>query len=137
MALLFITQEVERCIMGVFDIFRSSKQRREEFVQEKFWSLTTADHEVVDPKMKQIQTAVKNATSLESTFATLTYNHSGLEVESIQAVSDDSNYRFEAIASDGKIYVNDGLNYEEIVALFKHFFMYREVSGFKNWPIGK
>lgn len=126
----------ERCLMGLFDFLKRGK-KQEESIKNNYWSLTTIEGEVTEPTIEQIQTAVKKATPDGSMFAILTYNHSGLEVEGIQTVSDDNSYRFEAIASDGKIYVKDGLTYEKTVELFEHFFNYQRVSGFRSWPIEK
>lgn len=68
-------------------------------------------------------------------FATLTYNHSGLEIDSVQAISQEGFYRFEALTADGRMYVKNDLTYEETFELFTHFFNYQRVSGVKSWAV--
>lgn len=118
--------------MGLFDFFKGKSNQPEE-AKEKYWTLTTIIEEIVNPTMEQIETAVKNATPAQSMFATLTYNHSGLEIESVQAISEDGFYRFEALTTEGFMYVKSDLTYEETIELFDHFFNYQRVSGFKSW----
>ena len=120
--------------MGLFDFLKRKSNKSEEETKEKYWSLTTITGEILDPTMAQIETAVKNATPYQTSFATLTYNHAGLEIESVQAISDNGFYRFEALTTNGFMYVKTDITYEETLDLFKHFFNYQRVSGVKSWP---
>lgn len=87
--------------------------------------------------MEQIHVAVKDATPEGLIFATLAYNYSGLEIESIQTIGEENGYRFEALTSNGMIFVNDSINYEETLKLFEHFYNYQRVAGFRSWPTEK
>lgn len=122
--------------MKLFDFFKGEKEERKSS-NEKYWSLTTYDGEITDPTIEQIEQAVKNATQNVSLFATLAYNHSGLEIESIQTISNKGFYRFEALTTDGKMYVKNDIDYEEVLELFNQFYKYQRVSGFRSWPIEK
>ena len=120
--------------MGLFDFLKRKPSKQEVVAEDKYWSLATSENEIVDPTVEQIETAVKNATPHQTIFATLTYNHSGLEIESIQAISEDGIYRFEALTTSGTIYVKNDVSYEETIDFFTHFFQYQRVSGFRSWP---
>lgn len=124
-------------LMGLFDFFKRSQPQQEEVSKVKFWSLSTNDDDVVDPTWDQVQAAVENAVPDGSIFATLAYNHSGLELDSVQTVGEDGWYRFEALEPDGKVFVNDGISYEETLRLFKEFFNYQTVVGYRSWPAEK
>lgn len=65
---------------------------------------------------------VDNTTPDGSIFASLGYIHSGLEIGIIQVADDDNGYRFEALPSNGKFFINDGISYEETLMLVKEFF---------------
>lgn len=122
--------------MKLFDFFKGKKEEREP-TREKYWSLSTSDGEIVDPKIKQIEQAVKNATSNISLFATLAYNYSGLEIESVQTISNEGFYRFEALTTNGKMYVKNDIDYDEALELFKQFYKHQRVSRFKTWLVEK
>ena len=121
--------------MGVFNFFKRKADQPEEEKKEKYWSLVTNEGEVLNPTLGQIETAVANATPDHTMFATLTYNHSGLEIDSVQAISQEGFYRFEALTADGRMYVKNDLTYEETFELFTHFFNYQRVSGVKSWAV--
>lgn len=87
--------------------------------------------------MEQIQQAVENATQKETLFATLAFLNSGLEINSIQAISDQGLYRFEALTSTGTMYVKNDIPYEETLELFEQFFKYQRVPGYKSWLVEK
>ena len=121
--------------MKLFDFFKGEK--KEKPTRDKYWSLTTNDDEIINPTIEQIEQAVQNATPKVSLFATLVYNHSGLEIETVQTLSTEGVYRFEALTSDGKIYVKNDIAYEETLELFHQFYNYQRVPGFRRWPIEK
>jgi len=123
--------------MGLFDFLKRSQPQQEELPKEKHWSLTTNAGEIIDPTLEQIKSAVKSATPDETIFATLAYNYSGLEIEAVQVIGDGHGYRFEALTSNGTIFVNDGIDSEETLKLFEHFFNYQRVAGFRSWPTEK
>lgn len=123
--------------MGLFSFFKRSKPQQAEIPKEKYWSLSTNDDEVIDPTWDQVQAAVENAVPDESVFATLAYNHSGPELDAVQAAGDHGWYRFEAVEPDGKVFVNDGISYEETVRFFKEFYHYQTVVGYRSWPAEK
>lgn len=122
--------------MGLFDFFKGKKVE-EQPTREKYWSLTTDAGEIKEPTMAQIETAVREAHPQATLFATLAYNHSNLEIESVQAVAYEGIYRFEALTSHGILYVKNDLDYEETLALFEDFYKYQRVSGFRSWPTEK
>lgn len=118
--------------MGLFDFFKG-KSNESEKPKEKYWSLTTILGEIEDPTIEEIETAVKQATPEQTIFATLTYNNSGLDIESVQAISEDGFYRFEALTTEGFMYVKRDLTYEETLELFTDYFKYQRVSGYRSW----
>lgn len=124
--------------MGLFDFFkRKKKDEEQKTTRDKYWSLITYDGEIENPTMEQIKEAVKNANRNVSLFATLAYNHSELEIDSVQAMREEGVYRFEALTSDGIIYVKNDISYEETLEYFEHFFKYQRVAGYKSWPSEK
>ena len=108
--------------MGLFRFLKRSQQQQEKFSKDKYWLLTTNDSEIIDPTWEQIKTGVRKAMPNQSVFASLGYIHSGLEIEVIQVIGDENGYRFEALPPNDKIYVNDGISYEETLKLFEEFF---------------
>lgn len=122
--------------MGLFSFFRKSRPQEKGLPKEKYWSLVTNEDEVIDPTWEQVVHAVKNAVPEGNMFAILAYNHSGLEIESIQVMSEDDWYRFEAVASEKK-YINDGIYYDETIRLFKDFYKYQRVYDYRSWSIIK
>src|SRR5690554_3682771 len=102
--------------MGLFDFFKGDEA--EETRTDRYWTLATIESEVEDPTMEQIQQAVQNASQKGTLFATLAYYNSGLEIESIQAVSDQGMYRFEALTNTGTMYIKNDITYEETLELF-------------------
>ena len=120
--------------MGLFDFFKGKQPQQDEDSTEKYWSLSTYTGEVIDPTLEEIITAVQEVKPDNEIFATLAYNNSRLEIESIQTIGDATGYRFEALDSNEIIYVNDGLTYEETLQLFKDFYNYQRVPGFRSWP---
>lgn len=122
--------------MGIFDFFKGKSNKPEE-TKEKYWSLTTIMEEILNPTNEQIENAVKNATPDQTSFATLAHKNSGHEIESVQAISEDGFYRFEALTKESLIYVKSDLTYKETLELFLHFFNYQRVSGVESWPSEK
>lgn len=123
--------------MGLFRFLKRSQQQQEEFSKDKYWSLTTNEGEVIEPNWEQVTAAVRNATPDGSIFASLGCFYSGLEIEIIQVIGDGNGYRFEALPPNGKIFVNDGISYEETLKLFEEFFKHQRVVGFSSWPTEK
>lgn len=126
---------MRRVSMGLFDFFKGDEA--EETRTDRYWTLATIDGEIEDPTMEQIQQAVENATQKETLFATLAFLNSGLEIKSIQAISDQGLYRFEALTSTGTMYVKNDIPYEETLELFEQFFKYQRVPGYKSWLVEK
>lgn len=122
--------------MKLFDFFKGKKEERKS-TRDKYWSLTTNDGEVTDPSIEQIEQALMNATPNASLFATLAYNYSGFEIEAVQTISYDGVYRFEALTTNGKIYVKNDIDYDEAFKLFHQFYKHQRVFGFRSWPIEK
>ena len=123
--------------MGLFNFFKRKAEPQEDEPKEKYWLLRTNEHDVVDPTWEQIVASVKNALPEEGLFATLAYNHSGLEIDSIQVLGDKAAYhdlyRFEALSPDGMIYVKHDLPYDETIKLFEDFFENQIVVGYESW----
>ena len=127
--------------MSFFDLFkRKQKYQKLEKVEtkEKYWSLTTNEDTIIEPSWKQIQRAVEGATSDNSIFATLSYNDANIEIEAIQVMGAEDRYRIEVLPSEtsvdyGKIYVKDGLAYNETLKLFEEFYNRQTVSNYENW----
>lgn len=127
--------------MSFFDLFkRKQKYQKLEKVEtkEKYWSLTTNEDTIIEPSWKQIQRAVEGATSDNSIFATLSYNDANIEIEAIQVMGAEDRYRVEVLPSEtsddyGKIYVKDGLAYNETLKLFEEFYNRQTVSNYENW----
>src|SRR5699024_6960649 len=106
--------------------------------RSKYWSLTTNEDTIIEPSWKQIQRAVEGATSDNSIFATLSYNDANIEIEAIQVIGAEDRYRVEVLPSEtsddyGKIYVKDGLAYNETLKLFEEFYNRQIVSNYENW----
>jgi hypothetical protein len=118
-------------------IFFKGKNEEQPPTRNKYWSLTTNNGEINDPTLEQIETAIKNAHSNATLFATLAYNHSNLEIEAVQTVSYEGVYRVEALTSHGIMYVKNDIQYEETLKLFEDYFKYQRVSGFRSWPTEK
>lgn len=124
--------------MGLFDYFKGKKKAdKRKTTRDKYWSLITYKGEIKNPTMEQIKEAVKNANRNASLFATLAYNNSELEIDSIQTMREEGVYRFEALTSDSIIYVKNDIRYEETVEYFVHFFKYQHVANYKSWPTEK
>ncbi|QQK80028.1 hypothetical protein HUG20_09095 [Salicibibacter cibi] len=128
--------------MGFFDFFKRDQKHQEQVSKDKYWVLTTSEDEIIDPVWEQVKGAIDHATPDRSMFASLGYMHSGIEIEVIQVVGEDHVYRFEALppkSSDdyGKIFVNDGISYEETLKLCEDFYKHQRVVGFRNLPIEK
>ena len=127
--------------MSFFDLFkRKQKYPKLEKVEtkEKYWSLTTNEDTIIEPSWKQIQRAVEGATSDNSIFATLSYNDANIEIEAIQVMGAEDRYRVEVLPSEtsddyGKIYVKDGLAYNETLKLFEEFYNRQSVSNYEYW----
>lgn len=127
--------------MSFFDLFkRKQKYQKLEKVEtkEKYWSLATNEDTIIEPSWKQIQRAVEGATSDNSIFATLSYNDANIEIEAIQVMGAEDRYRVEVLPSEtsddyGKIYVKDGLAYNETLKLFEEFYNRQTVSNYENW----
>lgn len=128
--------------MSLFDFFKKSRPPEDEDEKEKYWSLTTSEGETIDPTWEQIEAGIKNATPEASLFVSLAYFNSGLEIEVIQATAENDIYRFEALPPEdsleyGDIYVNDSLNYKEVVKLFERFHQNHSVTGYRGWLVEK
>lgn len=123
--------------MGLFDFFKRKPAAQEEEPKEKYWSLGTNEAEVVDPTWEQVVVAVKNAMPDESIFATLAYNYSGLQIDSIQVLGDKAAYHdlyyFEALAQNGIKYVKHDIPYDETIKLFEDFYENQRVVGYEGW----
>ena len=78
--------------MELFDFFKRETNPSEDEKKETYWSLTTILEEKIDPTMEEIETAVKNVTPDQTIYATLTFSHSGLEIESVQAIGETGFY---------------------------------------------
>ncbi|AKG75179.1 hypothetical protein [Salinicoccus halodurans] len=129
--------------MGLFDFFKKNDKQGETAPAEKYWLLADGDGKVMEPDWAQIEKAVKTAVSGPAgEFIHLGYMNSGLEIESLQAVGEDGVYRVEALPSKGsydygRIYINDGVRYEDTLALFKEFHEHQRVVGFRSWDMRK
>lgn len=121
--------------MGLFDFFKGNKQ--EDKRTDRYWTLATFESKVEDPTMEQIQQAVQNASQKGTLFATLAYYNSGLEIESIQVVSDQGLFRFEALTNTGTMYIKNDITYEEALKLFEQFYKYQRVPGYRSWIVEK
>lgn len=128
--------------IGFFDIFKKDKEPQDEVPEEKFWSLSTNEGEIIDPEWTQVEEAVKHAVPDDLVFASLGYMNSDLEIEIIQITGEDGVYRFEALPpmgsyDYGQIFINDGLSYDDTIKRVKEFYDYQRVVGFKSWEIQK
>lgn len=128
--------------MGLFDFLKKEPADRTEAPKDKYWSLTTAKGEVIDPIWEQIKEALADITHQELEFVSLGCIHADLEIEMIQAVDIGEGYRLEALPSEsssdyGKVFVNGGISYEELVNQFEEFHTNKKVMGFRSWPSEK
>lgn len=117
----------------MFNFFKRKVEPLEDQAKDKYWLLRTAREETADPSFEQIEKAVKDATPHEAVFVTLDYKHSGLKIECIQAVSEEGVYRFEALTTEGYMFVRNNLTYNETLELFSHFYHYQRVLGVESW----
>lgn len=125
--------------MGLFDFLKKEPQKHEEAPKDKYWSLTTAKGEVIDPTWQQVEETLADITQQELEFVSLGYVHSDLDIEIVQALDLGEGYRVEALPPEssydyGKAFVNSGIFYEEMVRHFKEFHDTRRVSEFRSWP---
>ena len=131
--------------MGLFDFFRKDKNQRQEetLPAEKYWLLAGGEGEIMEPDWPQVEQAVKTAADGSAGgFICLSCLNSGLEIESLQAVGEDGLYRVEALPPEGsddygKIYVNDGVLYADVLAFLKEFWEEERVVGFRSWDTEK
>lgn len=125
--------------MGLFNFLKKEPQKREEVPKDKYWSLTTAKGEVIDPTWQQIEKTLADITHRELEFVSLGCIHSGLDIEIVQAIDLGEAYRVEALPPEssydyGKVFVNSGISYEEMIKHFKEFHKTGKVSEFRTWP---
>lgn len=123
--------------MGLFNFFKRKPEPQEEEPKEKYWLLRTNEDDVVDPTWEQIVASVKNALPEEGLFATLAYNHSGLEIDTVQVSGDKAAYHdyyyFEALSIGGIRYAKHDVSYDETIKLFEDFFKNQIVVGYESW----
>lgn len=130
--------------MGIFDFLKqdNDKTGAEQPPQEPYTELSTGLDDYQNPTWPQVERAVKDIVEEEDSFATLSFNHYALEVDTIQCIKMEEGYTFEALpARDSKehglIYHLDGLSYEDVLKRFKEFYETQKVTGYKEFSKDK
>lgn len=124
--------------MRLFNLFKKDKRKVDEISEDEYSMLKTNSEEIIDPTWEQIRIAVDNAQPNVSVFASLSYHHSEHELNTIQVISENDVYRFEAIPSKSskdfkKIFVNEDIPYKEALNLFESFYKSGVIKGYKDW----
>lgn len=126
--------------MGIFDFLKqdSKKNEADQVTEDPYTELSTGLDDFQNPTWPQVERAVKDIVEEEDSFATLSFNHYGLEVDTIQCIKMDEVYTFEALPSrdskeHGLIYHLDGLSYEEVLKRFEEFYETQKVTGYKEF----
>src|SRR5690625_3710527 len=106
--------------MGLFGFLKNEddKDDMEQKSQEPYTELSTGLDDFQNPTWSQVESAVKDVDDAEDSFATLSFQNSGLEIDTLQCIRAEEGYTLEAVpAMDsenyGLIYHLDGLSYED------------------------
>ncbi|CAD2070824.1 hypothetical protein [Jeotgalicoccus coquinae] len=126
--------------MGIFDFLKQDDDNNEadDKSLEPYTELSTGLDDYQNPTWGQVESAVKDVTEEEDSFATLAFHNRGLEVDTLQCIKFEEGYTIEALPAQesenfGMIYHLDGLSYEETVKRFEEFYETQKVSGYKNF----
>jgi hypothetical protein len=126
--------------MGIFDFLKQDddKDDREYKSEEPYSELSTGLDDYQNPTWPQVESALKDIIEEEDSFATLSFQNWGLEVDTLQCIKGEEGYTIEALpakesANFGKIYHLDGLSYEETVKRFEEFYETQKVTGYKEF----
>lgn len=130
--------------MGIFDFLKNGEDDNEgqQKSQEPYTELSTGLDDFQNPTWSQVESAVKDVDEAEDSFATLSFQNSGLEIDTIQCIKAEEGYTIEALpAMDsenyGLIYHLDGLSYEDTLKRFEEFYEHQKVTGYKDFETAK
>lgn len=130
--------------MGLFGFLKNDedKDKMEPKVQEPYTELSTGLDDFQNPTWSEIESAVQDVDDAEDSFATLSFQNSGLEIDTLQCIKAEEGYILEALpAMDsedyGLIYHLDGLSYEDTIKRFEEFYETQKVTGYKEFSKDK
>ena len=126
--------------MGIFDFLKQDddKDDREQKSEEAYSELSTGLDDYQNPTWSQVESALKDIVEEEDSFATLSFQNWGLELDTLQCIKDEKGYTIEALPAMesenyGLIYHLDGLSYEDTVKRFEEFYDTQKVTGYKEF----
>lgn len=126
--------------MGIFDFLKQDddKGEAEQKSEEAYSELSTGLDDYQNPTWSQVESALKDIVEEEDSFATLSFQNWGLEVDTLQCIKDEDGYTIEALPAKesenfGLIYHLDGLSYEDTVKRFEEFYDTQKVTGYKEF----
>lgn len=130
--------------MRLFGFLKNEENKDEtgQKSQEPYTELSTGLDDFQNPTWSQIESAVKDVDEAEDSFATLIFQNSGLEIDTLQCIKVEEGYILEALpAMDSKdyglIYHLDGLSYEDTLKRFEEFYETQKVIGYKEFSKDK
>lgn len=129
--------------MGIFDFFKNDDNDKVPPKSEEPYSeLSTGLDDFENPSWSQVESAVSDVHVAEDSFATLSFQNYGLEVDTIQCLQTEEGYRLEVLpAMDseefGLIYHLDIFNYEDVIKRFEEFYEHQTVTGYKEFAKDK
>lgn len=126
--------------MGIFDFLKQDddKDEIEQKSEEAYSELSTGLDDYQNPTWSQVESALKDIVEEEDSFATLSFQNWGLELDTLQCIKDEEGYTIEALPAMesenyGLIYHLDGLSYEDTVKRFEEFYDTQKVTGYKEF----
>lgn len=126
--------------MGIFDFLKQDddKDEIEQKSEEAYSELSTGLDDYQNPTWSQVESALKDIVEEEDSFATLSFQNWGLELDTLQCIKDEKGYTIEALPAMesenyGLIYHLDGLSYEDTVKRFEEFYDTQKVTGYKEF----
>lgn len=126
--------------MGIFDFLKQDddKDEIEQKSEEAYSELSTGLDDYQNPTWSQVESALKDIVEEEDSFATLSFQNWGLELDTLQCIKAEEGYTIEALPAMesenyGLIYHLDGLSYEDTVKRFEEFYDTQKVTGYKEF----
>lgn len=130
--------------MGLFGFLKNDedKDKMEPKVQEPYTELSTGLDDFQNPTWSEIESAVQDVDDAEDSFATLSFQNSGLEIDTLQCIKAGEGYILEALPAMnsedyGLIYHLDGLSFEDTIKRFEEFYETQKVTGYKEFSKDK
>lgn len=126
--------------MGIFDFFKNNEDNDKvpPKSEEPYSELSTGLDDFENPSWSQVESAVSDLQVSEDSFATLSFQNYGLEVDTIQSLKGEEGYILEVLpAMDSKeyglIYRLDIKSYDDVIKRFEEFYEHQTVTGYKDF----